>query len=373
MLNRDELSKITKIKGNDKYYVSCFLNVDPVTNAKGDYAIHIKNMLKRAYESQGKDIRKKIKPDMEKIEAYFFSNRRNLKKGLAILSCSEADYWEEFHLSVNIKNDVIVDKTPYIKPLINIIDKHRQYAVMLIDKESARLFTVHLGEIAEYRELFTENVPGKHKKGGWFSLAEKSFERHIDYHVNLHIKDAVRQLEQMLSSGDISRLLLGGAEEAVTKTKGFLSRPISEKVIGHFSMQISASMQEVLAKAEPLLEKYEQAEKDAMVDELLTRTSKKESAVLGLDNVLSALQEGRIMKLLLVKDYRASGYACEKCGFLTSQVIDNCPYCKDKADKVDYIVDLAIQRSLEQGAEIEVISGNEQLEKTGSIGAILRY
>lgn len=373
MLNREELSKITKLKGNTHYYVSCYLSVDPALNAKGDYAIHIKNMLKEVIEKQEKDVRKKIKRDMEKIEAYISSNRRNFKKGLAILSSAEADYWKEFHLSVNLKNEIIVDKAPYIKPLINILDKHKKYAVMLIDKESARLFTVHLGEIAEYSEIFTENVPGKHKKGGWFSLSQKSFERHTAYHVNLHIKDAVRHLEELLSSGDISRFLLGGSEEAITRTKGFLSKSSAEKIIGQFNISISSAIQEVLSKLEPLLESYEHTEKDEMVDELLTRTMKKENAVLGLDNVLLSLQEGKIMKLFLTRDYRASGYTCGQCGFLTSQVINTCPYCKVKADKVDYIVDLTVQRSLDAGADIEVISGSEKLERAGFIGALLRY
>jgi len=58
-----------------------------------------------------------------------------------------------------------------------------------------------------------------HKKGGWFSLSEKSFERHIDYHVSMHLKDVVKQLDSFLSGEYVGRLLIGGSEEAVTKVK----------------------------------------------------------------------------------------------------------------------------------------------------------
>ncbi len=41
--------------------------------------------------------------------------------------------------------------------------------------------------------------------------------------------------------------------------------------------------------------------------------------------------------------------------------------------KVDYIIDLAAQKAIEQGASVEVIYGNDKFIKTGSIGAFLRY
>ncbi|MEW6109899.1 MAG: Vms1/Ankzf1 family peptidyl-tRNA hydrolase [Nitrospirota bacterium] len=373
MLNREEIIKIARIKGNDAYYVSCYLNVDPVLNTKGDYIIHIKNMLKDAMDRLDKDLRKKIKTDIDRIDSYIFANKRNLKKGLAILSSSPADFWKEFHLSVNLKNEIIVDKTPYIKPLLNILDRYKRYAIVLIDKEFSRLFAVYLGEIEEYKEVFTENVPGRHKRGGWFSLSQKSFERHIDYHVNLHIKDVIRNLEGMLSSGDINRLVIGGSEEAISRAKGLFPKTISDKIIGTISISISANTNEVLSKVQPFLEQYEIEEKNLIVEELLTRTMKKENAVTGLDDVLAALHDGRIMKLLFSGDYRDSGYSCVKCGFITSQEIDRCPYCNSDVAKIDYIIELAAQKAIEQGASVEIIYGNEKFEKAGSIGALLRY
>jgi peptide chain release factor subunit 1 len=373
MLNRDDIAKIAKIKGNGNYFVSCYLNVDPVHNTKSDYLIHIKNMLKESIEGLEKDIRKKVKPDLDKIDSYIFANKRTFKKGIALFSSIKADFWKEFHFSVSLKNEIIIDRAPYIKPLLNLMDFYPRYVVMIIDKESARLFAVYLGEIQEYREIFTENVPGRHKKGGWFSLSERSFERHIDYHVNLHIKDVIKQLEKMLVSGDISRLVVGGSEETLARARSLFPKQIADMTIGTFQINLTARVNEVLSKVSRVIDTYENKEKSLHVEDLLTRTLKKENAVLGLDNVLGALQEGRIMKLLYLKDYKNSGYCCQGCGFLTSQYIEQCPYCKKNVIKVDYIIDLAAQKAIEQGAVVEVIHGNEKLEQSGNIGALLRY
>lgn len=373
MLNRKELKEIAKMRGNESYYVSFYLNVDPITNTKGDYLIHTKNMLKQTMDKLDKTVLKRVNVDFERIEAYILTNKRIFKKGLAILTSKEKNFWKEYHLSVPIKNEIIVDSTPYIKPLLDILDNYQRYAILLVGKDSARLFLVHLGEIEEYSEIHTEDVPGKHKKGGWFALAEKSYERHIDYHVDLHLKDVVKKLESFLSHEYVGRLIIGGSEEAVTKVKDMLPQPISEKIIGTFQADMLSGSKDILKKVEPALQAYEKKKEEETIEELITKAKKNENAVTGIEDVLHALQEGRIMKLVFLKDYKQSGLACKTCGHLTTQAISSCPYCKSDVQKVKYIVDLIAQKAVEQGAIIEVVSENRKLKEAGNIGAFLRF
>lgn len=373
MLTRDEILGLAGTKSEGNYFVSCFLNVDPVANTRGDYMIHAKNMLKEALEKQEKDVRRKIRPDVEKIEAFLFSHKRSVRKGLALFSSAEADFWREIHFSVTVGNGVYVDTSPFIKPLLYIADRYPRYAVMLIDREHARLFVIHLGEVEEYREVFTDNVPGRHKKGGWFSLGQKSYERHTDYHVDLHLKDVLKELELLVSAGDITRIVAGGAEEALVRAKELFGKVLADKVIGSFPATMTAQANEVIGKAQAVIDSYEEKEKNSLVEQLLTMTMKKESAALGIENVLASLREGRVMKLVYLRDYSADGYSCGACGLITAQKIESCPFCNSAAHEVPYLIDLAAQKALEQGASVEVISAHEGLRQAGRIGAFLRY
>ncbi len=373
MLNREELKEIAKMRAEDAFFVSLYLNVNPLTNRKNDYVIHVKNMLKQTTEKLDKVVLKKINSDFEKIEAYVLANKRIFKKGLAVLSSQEKNIWKEFHLSVPIKNEVIVDKTPYIKPLLDILDNYQRYAILLVDRESARLFVIHLGEIEEYTEIHSADVPGRHKKGGWFALSGKSYERHIDYHVALHLKDVLKQLDSFLSREYVGRLIVGGSEETVTKVKAMLPQAVSDKIIGTFQSEMFAKSKEILDKVAPVLKTFEKKREAETIDELLTKTMKNENAVLGIENVLNSLQEGRIMKLIFLKDYKQSGLACKNCGYLTVQHISICPYCKGEIQGVNYIVELAAQKAVEQGAFVEVTDDNKKLKESGSIGAFLRF
>jgi len=373
MLSREELKEIAKMQAGDAFFISLYLNVNPMTNIKNNYVIHVKNMLKDTAEKLDKIVLKKVNSDLEKIESYIVTNKRAFKKGLSILSSSEKNYWREFQLSVPVKNEIIVDRAPYIKPLLDILDNYQRYALLLVGRESARLFIVHLGEIEEYSEVHTEDIPGKHKKGGWFALSGKSYERHTDYHISLHLKDVVKQLETFLSREYVGRLIIGGSEETIKKVKAMFPQTVADKIIGTFQAEMFAKGNEILEKAQPVLQAFEKKKEAETVNDLLTRSMKNENAVIGIEDVLNALQEGSIMKLIFLKDYKQTGLSCKNCSYLNIQDIASCPYCKGEMQKVNYVIELTAQKAVEQGAIVDIIPENKTLQESGSIGAFLRF
>ncbi len=374
MLTHEELREFSRIKRNDDYYVSLFLNVDPLTNVKGDYIIHLKNMVKEKKENLEKDVYKSVMEDMNQIESFIFSERRNLKKSVAIVSCMKNNLWKAYHLSVPLKNEIVIEKTPYIKPLIDILGSYKKYGIILVDKESARIFLAQLGEIMEYVDVSTADIPGKHKKGGWFALAQNHYARHIDYHVTMHLKDVLKHIEAFLTREKVDALILSGSDEAVSMFKAVLPSTMKELVKGEFNAEMFANIDEIHKRAEPVINEVEiQRHKDE-VSRLITDSLKNRSAVIGLDDVLSAVHEGKVRKLLFIKDFRASGFHCSECGFLTTQPLDECPYCKVPVEKINHIVDLAAQKSIETGAIVEIVPPDiEELKEKGNIGAFLRF
>jgi peptide chain release factor subunit 1 len=373
MLSREELKEIAKMRGNGSYFVSLYLNVNPLTNPKGEYSIRLKNMLKDSAESLEKGVLKKVEKDLEALDAYVLGNRREFKHGLALISSKDNGFWREYHLSVPLKSELVVEKSPYIKPLLDILDNYQRYAALLVDKESARIFIIHLGEITEYGELHTPDVPGRHKRGGWYALAQNHYVRHIDYHVGLHLRDVIKKFESFLKHEYIGRVIIGGSDEAVNMTKGLLPKTVLDKVVGTFHAGMFEGNAEVMKKVEPALRGYEREQEEKAVKELLTRAMKDEKAVVGLEDVLKALEGGRVMKLLLLRDFSRRGFQCSGCGALSIKGEVNCPYCGGKMEEVGYIVDLAAQKVVEQGALVEVVAESEELEKAGGIGAFLRF
>ncbi len=373
MLNMADLKELANYNGKGGYFVSLYLNVDPNFNKKGDYIVHIKNMLKQTAESLDKAVYKKVKEDLEKIEHYVLTNKRMFKKGLALFSSKERSLWREYNLGLPVKNELIVDKGVYTKPLIDLLNNYQRYGVLLVGKDSARIFIVHLGEIVEYGEVYTADIPGKHKKGGWFGLAQNHFERHINVHVGIHLKDVIEKLDSFLAGEYIGRLILGGSDEAVSMFKGMLHKITLDKLIGSVKIEMFAKSDDVLSKVEPIVAAYEHKQEEATVKDLIAKAMKNEAAVLGLENVINAIQEQKVMKLVFISSYKQNGFNCKSCGFLTTQKINSCPYCKGDFEGVDYMIDIVAQKAIQQGAFIEVITENKELLQAGGIGAFLRF
>lgn len=373
MLDRNELKEIAEMRDEDACYVSLFLNVNPLTNPRGEYAIQFRNMLKGTLETLDKGVYKTVKEDLKKIESAVLGNKGLFKKGLAILSSTRHFFWREYHLSAPLKSELVIGKSPCIRPLLDIIDHYQRYTILLVDKESARIFVVHLGEITEYREVHTPDIPGKHKKGGWFALTQSHYERHIEYHVGLHLKEVVKEIDAFISGERISGLIIGGSEEAVSRIREMLPASIHNRIVGTFRAEMFAKTDELLTRVEGVINQHERKQREESTERLIRQAMKNEHAVLGMENVFNALQEGRVMKLLFLRDLTAAGFVCTNCGSLGTMDIKQCPYCKGEMEKANHLLELAAQKAIEQGATVEVVIEHRGLAHAGGIGAFLRF
>jgi peptide chain release factor subunit 1 len=373
MLNREDIKDMAGAGGEEAYFASLYLNVNPAENPRGDYLIWYRNQVKRTAEALDGAVFRHVEGDLTEMEAYLQGNKRSFKKGLAIISSTGKSFLRTFNLSVPLMNELVVDTSPYIRPLLEVLERFRHYAVLLVDKEAARIFVVHLGEIMEYGEVHTADVPGRHKKGGWFALAQNHYDRHIEHHVALHLKDVAGRFEAFLKGEEIDRLVMGGSEEAILKMRKLLPPPVSEKIIGTFGAGMFQNNGEILKKVEPALEAYETRTAEETVARLLRRAMKGERAEVGLEGVLKALREGRVRRLVLQRDFVARGSKCDVCGALVVTGVAQCPHCEGALREVSHVADLAVRKAVEDGAEVEMVSAAGEFRDAGGIGAFLRF
>ncbi|MBI4698354.1 MAG: hypothetical protein HY758_05435 [Nitrospirae bacterium] len=157
------------------------------------------------------------------------------------------------------------------------------------------------------------------------------------------------------------------------KIMNILPQTILKKVISTFNAEISSGEKDVLAMTLKILEELEGEKERFLIEDLVTRSMKNMMAVIGMEDILASLQEGKIRELVFLKDLKSQGFKCANCNFLTVQASKSCPYCSGKFEQVHYMVDYAAQKAVEQGALIEVITKSDELGRAGGIGAFLRF
>jgi peptide subunit release factor 1 (eRF1) len=240
------------------------------------------------------------------------------------------------------------------------------------------MFLFSLGELVEATGTLGEEVR-RVKHGGASGVtgmrggrASRSARRE-EATVQRNLKEVAEASEAFCSAHGCTRLILAGSESNLAQFRDMLPRPLHDRVIGSFTSEISAPVAEIQAKSMDLIEEMAAKREADLVAEMVSGWKRGSGAAVALSDTLAAVQEHRARLLLVAAGYEATGFRCQNCRYLMLAERAECPLCGGHIEPVEDLVDTILHRSLEQGVEVEIVRGNQILEKAGSIGALLRY
>ena len=117
----------------------------------------------------------------------------------------------------------------------------------------------------------------------------------------------------------------------------------------------------------------ERLKQTRLVQMIVTSEAKGQAGVIDLEDTLNAVHDGRIQTLVIRDGYRAPGYRCQGCGYLTTEMLSSCPFCENEFEKITDAVELAVRRVMRDGGEVEVLRDIEVEQEFDQVGALLRY
>lgn len=249
--------------------------------------------------------------------------------------------------------------------------------VETIDRQGARLFSFHLGELREQEGVVGEAV--KHTKRGGASAVPgrrggvAGLTNYEDEVVERNMKDSVDFAVSFFEEKHIRRVLVGGTDDNVSLFLTLLPKTWQSLVVGSFPMSMTASQAEVLARAMQVGLEAEQHRETRLVESVVTVAAKGGGGAVGLADTLEAVHDGRVQTLLVSEGFREAGYRCKGCGYLSTQFTETCPVCGGQFEHISDAVELAVAAVLKHGGEVEVMHDSPALVKAGRVGAVLRY
>jgi len=346
-----ELSEIYD-KDSEDTFVSIYLNKNfnekfIQRRVKDIESILNKNLLKN-FQNSMIDIQKIIKQKNKTSIAIFCSHKNNFLK--------------YFLLDLDIKNQIIVDSSPYLRPLARINDEWESFTLLLVNTNYAKFFSVSLGKIEKTKRL-SADIMNKHKKGG-FSQAR--FNRLRKGAINNFFSEVIESLQKRVDE----RIIIAGPGQAKIQLKKMLPRHIEEKVIEIIDIDIDDE-NELLKDSISLISQKEKEKSDEAVKLLKQEILQDGLAVFGLEETLKAVKNGQVELLIIEKNKKIPGWICENCQVVKKGFKNKCPYCKNKTSKVDVIEEI-LEFAERTDSEIE-FTENEEIANLGHIGALLRY
>jgi peptide chain release factor subunit 1 len=197
--------------------------------------------------------------------------------------------------------------------------------------------------------------------------------RYTEEVIDRNMKSSVDFAVHFFEENRVRRILIGGTDDNVALFKSLLPKSWQSLVVGTFPMSMSASHPEVQARAIEAGAQSMKRREDLIIDTTITAAAKLGNGVIGLDDTLRALHEGRVQTLLISSGYRDPGYQCSVCGFLAGHISEGCPFCGNKLEEISDAIELAVRKVIKSGGEVEVIHQHTAFDKAGRIGALLRY
>ncbi|MEY2457957.1 MAG: peptide chain release factor subunit 1 [Acidimicrobiaceae bacterium] len=360
----------------DSPVLSVYLNTDQsdAANIQRAFAVVFRNMLREVEGPDDKTKQEQLKNDAEKV-LRFLDDYREPRRALVIFCDSSQDFFWVRELGVNVRNTLRWLDKPYVRPLLELMDEHERYGVVLTDRAHARLFTIFLGEIEEYTEAFADSDVTHIKTSGTDHLrSQMNIQRKADLHARWHLKEVAQTMSRLAGKLEFDRLILAGTVEATSELQRLLPKALRARVVGKVALPVEANISHVLEETLKIEREVERRRESDLVEQLITAAHKKQNAVVGLEDTLLALQEWRVWQLVYSEGLNLRGSQCTNCEALTASD-EPCPYCSHAVRAVNDLIQFAAERVFDLEGKVEQVRGSAaaRLKEVGSIGAVLHF
>jgi peptide subunit release factor 1 (eRF1) len=147
------------------------------------------------------------------------------------------------------------------------------------------------------------------------------------------------------------------------------------KVVASTSISTDATENEIVEEVLSLGLNAERTMEKKKTELLMTRSAKRQNAVAGLQATLDALNSNRVHELVYSEGCFTSGGICHQCESVFPSDTVDCPFCGQRVEPADDLMEAAIAKALAEDAGIEQLRGEaaDRLKTIGGIGAFLRY
>ena len=128
----------------------------------------------------------------------------NGTRAVAVYACGPEDLLEVVRLRRPVENKVVLDRTPFVEPLV-MQGTDERWMVLLANRRAARLF-FGPGDALEETDRLVDDVHQQHNQGGW---SQSNYQRSVEKEVSDHLQNAVDLAFDLYKKQGADRVLVG--------------------------------------------------------------------------------------------------------------------------------------------------------------------
>ena len=378
MISHEDLSQLHHYSsGPESLILSLYVNIDQsnAANLNRGFETRVESLFRQVAENQNshEGSRQRFDAECQRVRE-FLRNYVPKGKALVVFSDSKQDFWWQRDLQVELPTGVRWSPRLWVRPLLEVIEGHDRFAVVLIDKHHARILTVDAGGMEQQTEVVSD-VPNKHATTGTDHIwSQGQMDRDHINHVHSHARRVADELASVIDRMKLKRIVIGGPVEATSVFSGGLPKRLQQMIIGTISAPVDANHDRIITELRAVQAKAEHEDETKVVDAMITAAMKGDRAVIGVKDTLGAIQEGRVYRLVVARDFRVEGKECGACHVLVADGNEKCSFCGGNLEAAPDLINRASHRVLDLGGKVQLVSGEAaaRLAQAG-IGAVLRF
>lgn len=378
MISREDLRRLQLYpSGPDSFILSLYVNVDQsnAANLNRGFETKVDSLFRQVGEDQNSNGGSKQRFDAEcKRVRQFLSDYVPKGKALVLFSDSRQEFWWHRDLQVDLPVGARWSPQPWVRPLLEVIEEHDRLCLVLIDKQHGKILAVDAAGFEQQAEILSD-VPNKHATTGTDHIwSQSQMDRDHVKHVQWHARRVADEMAAIVERIRVNRIVIGGPVEAVSVFTATLPKRFQQMIIGTICVPVDASNDRLAAELKVVQERSEQEDESKLVESLVTAAMKGDRAVLGVRDTLNAIQQGRVYRIVVARDFRIGGQECSSCHVLTSDDSEKCAFCGGDLGDAPDLINRASRRVLEMGGKVQLISGEAAATfSDAGVGAVLRF
>ena len=350
---------------------SVFLDTDGARFPKAtDYETRLDALLRdvrKAAERLEDAARDSVLADAEAVSRWVRGEfTRGDVRGLGLFA-SAGEVFETVQVAISVRNTARVGTSPYVVPLEVLLGRHHHLALVIIERDEARIFRYRLGRIEQYEGLVSD-VQGQHEQGGW---SQARFQRSVNEEVRAHMKESGEILRRAHEDEAFDAVVVAGPHtEALDFVKG-LHPYVKNLVHGEpVSIKLSATSDEIRGLLADVEQQLVSERRSKLLQRLAAAQGAGEKGAWGLRAVIDAVNRKAIEVLMVVEGAGEPGYR-SATGALSLRP-DEAEAFGGPVEPVADVTDELIEEAVRSGAHIEMFRDEIRLDGHPA-AAILRF
>lgn len=390
MITREELRQLAQVESPAGCAVSFYFQPQtPQDKSHREETILVKDLVREAMRrAERTGNHRLLREDLLKVLQASERLHGNHSRGKAIFACQEQGIWRELDVPPRLgRSQLRVDSRFHLCPLVAARSGAVRACIALVNREMARIFEMNTSpeksraagqssgdDFRQRPDLEFGPLPKTGRSDGYLGYEAGHRERHAENEIKNHFKQFAESLQNLLNRDKFDVLLIGSHDEAWPELQPLLHSYLKQRLVGRFLVDpVAAKADEVREQATRILEESRKSRLQALVREAIGEAQRNARGAIGLRHVINALERQEVQTLILGRGLKSEVAECPNCRHLDTRMVRQCAVCGHDTREISDVVDVLVDLALRNGAEIQLIENDAELDRSGHVAALLRF